>query len=129
MESLDKQDQAARPAAQPRVLVEVVDDEHARWPSVLQLLDRLGQRDRLRINAGGWLSARQSVVVAFVDDAPAGHLCFQICPLPDNRLQARVDAVGLDSQTAGAHLRRALRETALQRAKSLKCTDFEGFGD
>ncbi len=106
--------------------IEIVDHWNARWPEVLKLIDRLGHRDTLRIDEDGWLSARQSVVVAFVDDEPAAHLCFHIDPVGAGRVEAQLDAVGFSSAEASRLLTKALSEAAASHARKLNCARFNG---
>jgi hypothetical protein len=121
-----------RPAAASRrtgnARIEIVDQWHAGWPGVLKLIDRLGHREALRIDEDGWLSARQSVVVAFVDDEPTGHLCFHIHPVGSGRLEARLDAVGFSSAESSRLLSKALSDAAAGHARTLSCVRFKGLG-
>jgi hypothetical protein len=94
---------------------------------VLRLFDRLGQRKLLRLDEDGWLSARQSVLVAFLDGKPAGHLCFHIHPVDRQHIEARLDAVGFAPEQATEYLAEALRQAAVHHALDLNCTTFVGF--
>jgi len=105
----------------------LVDNWHARWPAVLRLFDRLGQRKLLRLDEDGWLSARQSVLVAFLDSKPAGLLCFHIHPVNHGRIEARLDTVGFAPDQASEYLADALRQAAVHHALDLNCTTFVGF--
>ena len=58
--------------------IELVDSDHKQWPQVLRVLNQHGQRNSLCIGDDGWLSARQSVLVAFIDEKVAGHLAFSV---------------------------------------------------
>jgi len=113
--------------ATPVPPVELVDNWHTRWPMVLKHFDRLGQRKILRLDEDGWLSARQSVLVAFVDGKPAAHLCFHIHPVDRRRIEARLDAVGFAPDQASDYLAEALRQAAVHHALDLNCSGFIGF--
>jgi hypothetical protein len=106
--------------------IEIVDHWNARWPEVLKLIDRLGHRGALRIDEDGWLSARQSVIVAFVDDKPAAHLCFHIDPVGAGEVEAQLDAVGFSSAEASRLLGEALSVAAAGHARKLNCVRFNG---
>jgi hypothetical protein len=120
-----KSEQPRSAAPVPRV--ELVDNWHSRWPVVLKLFDRLGQRKVLRLDEDGWLSARQSILVAFVDGKPAAHLCFHIHPVDRQRIEARLDAVGFAADQASDYLADALRQAAVHHALDLNCSGFIGF--
>jgi hypothetical protein len=109
-----------------RARIEIVDHSHARWPAVLKLIGRLGDRDALLLDEDGWLSARQSVVAGFVDDKPAGYLIFHIQPIGDGRVEARLDAVGYGSGEATRLLSAALSDSALRHARKLRCARIKG---
>lgn len=114
-------------SATPTPRVELVDNWHARWPLVLRLFDRLGQRKVLRLDEDGWLSARQSVLVAFIESKPAGYLCFHIHPKDHQHIEARLDAVGFASEQVSEYLADALRQAAVHHALDLNCSSFIGF--
>jgi len=111
----------------PRPKVELVDNWHARWPSVLRLFERLGQRKLLRLDEDGWLSARQSVLVGFLEGKPAGYLCFHIHPIDHDRIEARLDALAFAPEQASEYLAEALRQAAVHHALDQNCTTFVGF--
>ncbi len=98
----------------------------ARWPAILKLIGRLGDRDALLLDEDGWLSARQIVLAAFVDDKPAGYLIFHIYPVGDGRVEARLDAMRFASADTTQILRKALSDAALRHCKRLKCVRFKG---
>jgi hypothetical protein len=107
--------------------VEVVDNHHAGWPLVLELLDELGHRDAISLDENGWLPARQRMLVAFVDDKPAAHLSFHIHPIDRQNIEAHLDVVGFGP--AGKKLSRPLRDAAMKHAQTLRCTVFRGIED
>ena len=115
---------AAKSTGKPRI--EIVDHSSARWPEVLSLIERLGQRRALRIDEDGWLSARQSVVVGFINDTPAGYLCFSIRPIGSGRVEAELDAMAFSNREAERLLRKPLCGAARERARRLNCARFNG---
>ena len=121
------------------IRIELVDNWHKDWERVYAFVDRLGQRDALRVDSDGWLSARQNLLVAFVGDEPAAHACFRVEPmttggramLQDGRLilQARMDAFAVESQ-GGVNrpgMEQLLRTSAALRARELNCRQLIGF--
>lgn len=115
------------PTSSGSTRVEIVSSDDARWPTVLELIDRLGQRSALDLDEDGWLPARQSVLVAFVDDQPAAHLCFHLHPIDHHRVEARLDAIGFEPATSSQQLSKKLRAEALRHARMMNCTSFKGF--
>lgn len=114
--------------------VELVDNWHKDWPAVLLALDRSGGRASLHIDADGWLSARQNLLVAFVGDEPAAHVCFHVEPAPregdtSNRgcIEAKLDSYGIDPGFCGRGIELELRKAALERVNTLKCHKLHGF--
>ncbi len=112
-----------------KACVEPVDNWHARWPAVLNAIASLGQLESLNIDADGWLSARQVLLVAFARNGDvAGHLCFRLVVIADDAGSARVDAhlesVGVQETLSPAQAARvagALKSAALRRAGALRC--------
>jgi hypothetical protein len=109
---------------QPRI--EAVDHSHARWPAVLKLISRLGDRSVLLLDEDGWLSARQCALVAFTADKPAAYLIFRVHPLGEGRVEARLDAMGFGSPDPANLMRKALSEAALRYCRRLQCVRFKG---
>ena len=121
------------------IRIELVDNWHRDWERVYALIDRVGQREALMVDADGWLSARQNLLVAFIGDEPAGHACFRVEPMTSGgrpllqegraRLQARLDAFGIDEHLEADHegLRELLRTSAVMRAQELNCRHLVGF--
>ena len=100
--------------------VELVDSNHKQWPQVLQALSRTGQRKSLRIDGDGWLSARQNVLVAFIDEEVAGHLAFSVQLVRDAHarrpaVEGRVD--GFDVHPS--HRKSNVKALLVQRAEKL----------
>jgi hypothetical protein len=114
------------------VRIEPVDNWHARWTDVLAHVAAAGELTSLSIDAEGWLSARQVLLAAFSrsDDSVVGHICFRLVPVARPRGKVAVEAL-LDSfdcapLAQSSKVRAALRAAALRRAKSLRCTKFNG---
>jgi hypothetical protein len=116
---------AARPSARkPRI--ETVDHSHARWPAVLKLVSRQGDRDALLLDEDGWLSARQIVLAAFTGDKPTAYLIFRVHPVGDGRVEARLDATGIVSAETADLMQSALSDAALRHCRRLRCVRFKG---
>ena len=110
-----KQSQISNPAR-----VELVDSNHKQWPKVLQVLERNGQRKSLRIDDDGWLSARQNVLVAFIDEKVAGHLAFSVQLVRDAHahrpaVEGRVDGFAVHP----SHRKSNVKQLLVQRAEKL----------
>jgi hypothetical protein len=120
-------EQSAECDEQTQARVELVDPAHVNWPRVLELIDQLGHRPALRLSDDGdWLSARQQVLAAFVDGEPAGMLCFHVHAVGREDLEARLDAFGLRGNLDCPPIGQALRDAALEHARSLRCSRFTG---
>lgn len=113
-------------ASSKKPRIETVDHSHARWPALLKLISRLGDRNVLLLDEDGWLSARQSVIAAFAGDKPAAYLIFRVQPLGDGRVEARLDAMGFGSSDTAGLMRKALSDAALRQCRRLKCVRFKG---
>lgn len=114
--------------------VDVVDNRHRQWPSVLRALERSGGRAALKVDENGWLSARQNLLVAFVDDEPAAHMSFHVEPgrraSRSERacVEAKLDSYGIiDPRFCGHGVERALRDAARKHASALHCQRLHGF--
>jgi hypothetical protein len=113
--------------------VDLVDSWHKDWPRVLRFVDAQGDRASLRLEDGEWLSARQNLLVAFVGDQPAGHVCFHVEPAQRAErsqracVEAKLDSYGLDPRFCGQGIERDLRKAALDRANTLRCEKLHGF--
>ena len=115
------------------VRVELVDDWHERWPQVRNQMERAGYLAHVRMSEAGYLSARENVLAAMVGDRVAGHLSFHVLPGPgagaDDRpcVEARVDSYGIDPEFRNRGIERVLRDTAIERARALRCGEMKGF--
>lgn len=102
------------------------------------MADRLGLRAQLDVDADGWLSARQVLLVAFGEAEPVGLICFDLLPWQDCRghvqwqdgkpvLHARLRSLGVEplSDDPASGLRDQLLGAAQSCALELKCQSFE----
>src|ERR1700722_13584153 len=119
-------------ASSPIVRLEIVDNWHKDWPAVLASIRRSGGAKLLLADIGGWLSARQSVLVAFKDDQVVGHLIFHVQPahardgsvvLEDGRviLEAHLDGSAVDPRQKDWGIEGLLVDFAESHAKTLQC--------
>ena len=114
--------------------VDIVDSWHKQWPNVLNEIERDGRRSKLWVDADGWLSARQCLLVAFKDNAVAGHLVFSIQPMFGDHdvtrvpIEAHQDDLGVRPGFNDDEIRKLLVEAATQRAKALRCRRLVNFG-
>ncbi len=128
MSATDQRGASARPAR-----VDLVDNWHELWPKVLRALDAYGDRAALQVDEDGWLSARRNLLVAFVGDQPAAHVCFHVEPTARHGKskracgEAKLDSFGIDPKFCGHGIEHTLRKAALDRASSLKCQKLHGF--
>ena len=117
----------------PQARVDLVDSWHKDWPKVLRAVEGYADRSCLRLNDAGWLSARQNLLVAFVDGQPAAHVCFHIEPThrasKSERacVEAKLDSYGIDPKFCGKGIEGDLRKAALERANMLRCQKLHGF--
>jgi len=115
----------ANPISQTRCLhLERVDNWHARWGEVLDAIAFVGQRNALNIDADGWLSARQNLIVAFADETVAGHVCFRVEPAFEagkRVVEARLEALGIQPGFSREEIEPILRAAAEKRARALHC--------
>jgi GNAT superfamily N-acetyltransferase len=107
--------------------IEPVDNWHSAWKRVLKSIDRYGAMKKLSIDADGWLSARQVLLVAFVDDVPAAHVCFSVSPSKIGCIEARLDSHGIEPKFAGRGIESQLHRAATERANALGCESLKGF--
>jgi hypothetical protein len=114
--------------------VDVVDSWHKQWPTVLKEIEREGGRSKLLVDADGWLSARQCLLVAFKDNAVAGHLVFSIQPGMSNislhrpPIEAHQDDLGVRPGFSDAEVRKLLVDAATRQAMALRCRRLVDFG-
>lgn len=117
--------------------VELVDNWHPRWGEVLDAIEHVGQRSSLQIDEDGWLSARHNLLVAFVDDAVAGHLSFQVQPVSDTQsnpltverrpvVEAQLESLSVQAGFDSQFVESMLRSMAQKRAQALRCRRFVG---
>lgn len=120
-------------AMKKQAKIGVVDNWHPQWSKVFQSagdgpLRRLVQED-------GWLPARQNLLVAFVDERVAGHLCFSVAPErsqdsgdpPHHLIGAEVDSFSVEPGFHDSGIEEALRSAAIARARELNCQALRGF--
>ena len=112
----------------------LMDDWHERWPQVQSQIERAGHLDDMRVADSGFLSARENVLVAVVGDRVAGHLSFHVQPGPiaDGGakrpcVEAEVDSYAIDPEFRNRGIERVLKETAIERARALRCGEMRGF--
>ena len=110
-----------------RVRIEPVDNWHAAWKSVLKSIEKQGSLKKLQIDADGWLSARQVLLVAFVGDTPTAHVCFSVSPASDGCVEAKVVSCGIDARFDGREIQSQLHRAATERAGALGCEKLKGF--
>ena len=106
------------------VLVDLVDNWHPRWREVLDAIEYVGQRNALSIDRDGWLSARQSLLVAFVDDAIAGHLCFGVQPDRASNVRARLESMEVQPGFDRDEIQCSLLVAAQKRSKVISCVEW-----
>ena len=111
-----------------RVLqIEAVGSWHSRWEDILRGVERQGAIKRLKVDADGWLSARQVLLVAFVGDVVAAHVCFSVTLDNSGCVEARLASHGIDSRFTGRGIESQLHQAAVDRARSLRCAKLKGF--
>ncbi|CAN5604441.1 hypothetical protein BH09PLA1_BH09PLA1_18760 [soil metagenome] len=114
--------------------VDVVDSWHKQWPTVRNEIERDGRRAKLLVDADGWLSARQCLLVAFKDTAIVGHLVFSLQPgsggVNSTRppIEAHQDDLGVRPGFSDAEVRKLLVDAATRQAKALRCRRLVNFG-
>lgn len=106
------------------VQVELVDNWHPRWREVLDAIAYVGDRDALKMDSDGWLSARQNLLVAFVDESIAGHLCFRVEPARSGRVEAKLESVEVQPEFDRDEIQTSLLLAAERRAKVLRCREW-----
>ena len=108
------------------VRIEPVDNWHSAWGKVLAFVEKHGDAKGLQVDDDGWLSARQVLIVAFVGEQVAAHLCFSVAP-GKTCIEAKLDdhAIAPKFRNRGIELR--LRRAAVKRAQSLGCEKLKGF--
>jgi ribosomal protein S18 acetylase RimI-like enzyme len=129
-ESKKPRDENAR-GESGRASVELVDNWHDAWPRVLAAIDRFGDRKSILVDADGWLSARQNLLVAFENRRVAGYIVFRVQPAigrkPNEKcVEARLDSAAVDMPYRNRGIEKLLCDAALARARELKCTEVKG---
>jgi hypothetical protein len=113
------------------VEVQLVDNWHDQWPTVLALIERFEKKPCLQIDEDGWIAARQNLLVAFQARTPVGFICFRVEPTHGDghvALAANVEAceVDRDADIDALQVSRTLRTAAMNRALELRCGKFLG---
>jgi len=114
----------ARSAAAVRI--EPVDNWHSAWPRVLAFVEKHGDATKLQVDDDGWLSARQVLIVAFVGEQIAAHVCFSVAP-GKTCIEARLDDNAIAAKFRGRGIEVRLLSGAVKRAESLGCEKLRGF--
>lgn len=107
--------------------IEAVGSWHSRWEEIVRAVERQGSVKRLKIDADGWLSARQVLLVAFSGDAVAAHVCFSVTLDKAGCIEARLVSYGIDARFCGRGIESQLHQAAVDRATSLRCVKLKGF--
>src|SRR5215211_3625944 len=87
--------------------VDLVDNWHKDWSKVLNAVGSYSDRSALHVDGDGWLSARQNLLVAFVENEPAAHVCFHVepahAPGKSKRacVEAQLDSYGINPKFCG----------------------------
>lgn len=121
----DKRAEGAAGAARG-VRIEPVDNWHDAWKKVLAHVAKHGNARKLAVDADGWLSARQVLLVAFVGQQVAAHVCFSVSPGKDC-IEAKLDSHGIAPKFCGRGIESQLHRAALERAQALRCQKLKGF--
>ena len=108
------------------VRIEPIDNWHSAWPRVLRFVEKHGDATQLQVDADGWLSARQVLIVAFVGDQIAAHVCFSVAP-GKTCIEAKLDNYAIAPKFAGRGIEPQLHRAAVERAESLGCEKLKGF--
>jgi hypothetical protein len=114
-------------SATPSLRIEPVDNWHAAWQQVRELVAAVGGARKLRVDKDGWLSARQVLMVAFVGKSPAAYLSFIITPSKNGCVEARHVSHGCDPHFSKRGIESQLYHAALERAAALGCKSLRGF--
>ncbi len=106
--------------------VEVVDDGHRDWAVIRRQLARSGHADHLmELTPTGPVSARQSIVAAFLCGRMVAHTCFRVEPVrtPHGALAvvARLDSHAVEPPFVGTSVEHVLMTLADSRARTMGC--------
>jgi hypothetical protein len=107
--------------------IEPVDNWHGAWPQVWRAVEEQGKIKKLAVDADGWLSARQVLMVAFVGDTPAAHVCFGVSPGKTGCIEALLVSHGIDPKFCGRGIESQLHRAVVERAQALRCETLRGF--
>ena len=107
--------------------IEPVDNWHGAWDKVMRHIVSHGREEGLRIDADGWLSARQVLMAAFVGDRPVAHVCFTVAPAKNSCVEAKLDSFGIDPKFCGRGIESQLHRATVDRARALRCEKLKGF--
>ena len=108
------------------VRIEPVDNWHSAWRGVLTFVEKHGDAKKLQVDDDGWLSARQVLIVAFLGDQVAAHLCFSVAP-GKTCIEAKLDNHAIAPKFRGRGIESRLHRAAVKRAESLGCEKLKGF--
>jgi hypothetical protein len=106
--------------------VEVVDDGHRDWSVIRRHLARTGHDAHLiELTPTGPVSARQSIVAAFLCGRMVGHTCFRVEPVraPHGAVTvvARLDSHAVEPPFVGTSVEHVLVSLADSRARTMGC--------
>ena len=116
----------SRAGAAAAIRIEPVDNWHSAWARVLTFVEKHGDAGKLQVDADGWLSARQVLIVAFAGDQIAAHLCFSVAP-GKTCIEAKLDDHAVAPKFRGRGIEQRLHRAAVKRAESLGCEKLRGF--
>lgn len=111
----------------------IVDNWHPSWNRVQSSFANPSAGTRSLLQPDGWLPARENLLVAFIDEEVAGHVCFRVEPDQSLekgkrvRLSAEVDSFAINPTYANLGIAKVLRHAAEARARELKCGELRGF--
>lgn len=110
----------------------IVDNWHPSWNRVQSSFAKPLAGTRSLLQPDGWLPARENLLVAFIDEEVAGHVCFRIEPNQSIEkgkrvgVSAEVDSFGINPMYANLGIAQVLRDAAEARARELKCGELRG---
>jgi len=107
--------------------IEPVDNWHPAWEAVRASVEKHGRAKKLAVDADGWLSARQVLLVAFVGDTPAAQVSFGVRPSKTGCIEAKLDTHGIDPKFCDRGIESQLHGAVLERAQALRCEKLKGF--
>lgn len=124
----DKRVEDTPSAATARDLrIEAIDNWHSAWPRVLRFVEKHGDPAKLQVDADGWLSARQVLLVAFVGEHQiAAHICFSVA-LGRTCIEAQLDDYAIAPKFRGRGIESQIHRAAAERAEMLGCEKLKGF--